>query len=220
MWSRIISASDSITRSRSFLRDPTSRAMPVARSTKSATTQLTLTGKPAPYKSESESKSKSKSKSKSSPNRVYTDAVLVIRSEFVELIASREKNHEYRTYKLRDTLARIWLYESGPVSAITCVIPCDSREYTHRTMPSYVMETGNPKTPGQVKDPSGVGNDDFDSGIKKSKYGYPVLGLYKLKTPLNANEMRKHGITPPQGYMYATKNLVEAYPLSEMEKIF
>jgi hypothetical protein len=83
------------------------------------------------------------------------------------------------------------------------------------------MVTGKPKTPGQVRDPTGVGNDDFDNGLKQSKYGYPVLGLYKLKTPLTPPEMKsKGGITPPQGYMYATQRLVEAYPLSEMEKVF
>jgi len=37
------------------------------------------------------------------------------------------------------------------------------------------METSKPKTPGQVQDPSGVGNDDFNNGLKESKYGYPVI---------------------------------------------
>jgi hypothetical protein len=85
--------------------------------TKQATRQLTLTGKPAPN-APSASKSSSK-KSKSSIERVFTDVLLSIRPEFTDLIAKREKNHEYRVYKLRDTVVRIWLYTTAPVGAIT-----------------------------------------------------------------------------------------------------
>ena len=79
------------------------------------TTQLTLTGKPV-----SVMNSRNK-KGKSSANRVFTDVVLTIKPEFVKLLAARTKNHEYRKYKLRDTVERIWLYETAPTSAITSV---------------------------------------------------------------------------------------------------
>ncbi|KAF9535307.1 hypothetical protein CPB83DRAFT_841546 [Crepidotus variabilis] len=172
--------------------------MPAERSTKNATHQLTLTGKPAPV-----AKVSSSSKT-SSPDRVYTDAILAIRPEFVKLIASREKNHEYRAYKMRDTVERIWLYETAPGSSI-----------------AYIMETGKPKTPGQVNDSTGVGNDDFDKGLKKSKFGYPVKGLYKLKAPLKPDVLKaKFSISPPQGLVYVTKPLFEAFSLDEMEKVF
>jgi hypothetical protein len=83
--------------------------------TKRATRQLTLTGNPAPSSS-----SKSSSK-KSTVERVYTDAVLPIKQEFTDLIAAGKKNHEYRAYKMRDTVERIWLYTTTPTCAITCV---------------------------------------------------------------------------------------------------
>lgn len=82
------------------------------------------------------------------------------------------------------------------------------------------MLTSRPKTPGQVRDPSGVGNDDFDLGLKKSKFGYPVLGLYRLKTPLKPEAMKGFGLSTPQGFMYATKKLVDGIPLDDMDKIF
>ena len=88
-----------------------------AKETKPATRQLTLTGKLAPMASSS-SKSSSR-KSKSSTERVYTDVLLSIRPEFTDLIAKREKNYEYRAYKLRDTVVRIWLYTVAPIGAIT-----------------------------------------------------------------------------------------------------
>jgi len=92
--------------------------MPAVRAeSKPATRQLTLTGKPAPLVASS-----SKS-SKSSVERVYTDAILCIKPEFMDLIVSQEKNHEYRGYRMRDTVERIWLYVTAPTSALTYV--CD-----------------------------------------------------------------------------------------------
>ena len=41
----------------------------------------------------------------------------------------------------------------------------------------HVVLTTHLKNPGQVQDPSGAGNDDFDKDLKDSKFGYPVLGL-------------------------------------------
>lgn len=181
--------------------------MPVERTAKHLLRQTTLTGLAAPEPSSSassKSKTKSKSKSKSKSDRVYTDAVLTIKPEFMELIAKREKNHEYRKYELRDTVERIWLYVIAPVSAIT-----------------HVITTSRPKKPGEVNDPSGVGNDDFDNGLKLSKFGYPVLGLHKLNPPLGPSDLKaRFEIAPPQGYYYATKKLVEEVKLEDMEKLF
>ena len=83
------------------------------------------------------------------------------------------------------------------------------------------MTTSTPKKPGELKDPSGYGNDDFDNGLKDSKFGYPVLGLYKLNPLIKADAMKSNfGISPPQGYLYAPKKLVDDIPLDTMEKIF
>ncbi|PWW72143.1 hypothetical protein C7212DRAFT_337716, partial [Tuber magnatum] len=151
--------------------------------------QLTLTGELA---SVTPLSSSSKSRSKSSIERSYTDAILPIKPEFTKLIAEREKNHEYRRRRIRDTVTRIWLYTTAPTSAI-----------------SHVVVTSHPKTPGQVCDPSGLGNDDFDNGEKESKFGYPVLGLYKLKTPLEQKAMKQtYGVSPPQAVVYAPKKMV------------
>lgn len=72
-------------------------------------------------------------------------------------------------------------------------------------------------------DSSGVGNDDFDNGLKKSKYGYPVVGLYRLKTPLNSDAMKEYGVSPPQSYMFVPKKMFDALPLDSehvAEKLF
>ena len=83
------------------------------------------------------------------------------------------------------------------------------------------MFTTTPRVPGEVNDSSGIGNDDFNKGLKKSKYGYPVTELYKLQTPITTSELKtRFDIAVPQGWRYATKQLVEEVPIDAMEKLF
>jgi hypothetical protein len=82
------------------------------------------------------------------------------------------------------------------------------------------MTTAHPKVPGQVKDPTGVGNDDFDAGKKVSKFGYPVLRLHQLREPISIMKMKQYGLSVPQGHVYAPTELVEDFPLDEMIEIF
>lgn len=53
--------------------------------------------------------------------RAYTDVILTIKPFFADLIRKREKNHEFRRYRLRAAVKRLWLYESTPTCAITYV---------------------------------------------------------------------------------------------------
>lgn len=85
----------------------------------------------------------------------------------------------------------------------------------------YVIEIGPPKTPGEVCDPSGVGNDDFDQGLKVSKFGYHISGAYRLSTPLTPDVMKeKYGLKVPQGYCYAPRAMIDDLPLPSMERLF
>ena len=65
---------------------------------------------------------KAKAKAKAGhDDRSLEDAILCIKPEFTKLIAERKKNHEYRKYKLKDSVKHLWLYETAPTSAITYV---------------------------------------------------------------------------------------------------
>ncbi|KAI8854797.1 hypothetical protein BC829DRAFT_486105 [Chytridium lagenaria] len=139
-----------------------------------------------------------------SKSPVYTDAIMAIKPEYVALIVDRKKNHEFRKYRLRPTTERLWLYESSPVCAIR-----------------YVACIQSPKEPGNVNDPSGIGNDEFDAGLKTSKFGYPVVGLLKMGEQLGKNQLKSEfGISNIQGYRYATEDLVKRYPVEELARIF
>lgn len=59
-------------------------------------------------------------------------------------------------------------------------------------------------TPGTVPEKLlGIGNDDFNDGRKVSKYGYPVLELYKLARPVALDEMNSRwAMGSPTGWRY------------------
>ncbi|KAJ4007602.1 hypothetical protein NW752_010268 [Fusarium irregulare] len=138
--------------------------------------------------------------SDSGADSVKTDILLAIRHEHLANIISREKNHEYRKYRLKDGVCRLWLYETadgGGSSSIThiAVIPPNVRH-----------------EPGEVpNEPHGIGNEDFNAGVKESKFGYPILELYELVDPVTLNELKaRWGFNgPPQGRQYVKTELWE-----------
>lgn len=80
-----------------------------------------ISKKPPPAKS----KSKSKSAGATASDRMLTDVLLAIRPGHLANLVSRQKNHEYRKYRLRDGVTRLWFYETsdggGGRASITCV---------------------------------------------------------------------------------------------------
>ncbi|KAI9150399.1 hypothetical protein HJFPF1_10165 [Paramyrothecium foliicola] len=142
----------------------------------------------------------SPSRPQSATSRVLTDVLIAIQPVHLANIVSGQKNHEYRKYRLRDGVVRLWLYETsskGGHAAIThiAVIPPDER-----------------RTPGTVPaEPFGIGNAEFNAGLKESKYGYPVLELYELVDPVTLHEMKtKWGMRgAPMGWQYVVSELWE-----------
>ncbi|KAG8676483.1 hypothetical protein FPOAC2_02578 [Fusarium poae] len=138
--------------------------------------------------------------SNSAPARSSTDVLLAIKQQHLANIISREKNHEYRKYRLKDGVSRLWLYETGDgggSSSIThiAIIPPNTRH-----------------EPGSVPtEPPGIGNEDFNAGRKESKYGYPILELYELMNPVTLDEMKtRWGMGgAPMGRQYVRSDLWE-----------
>lgn len=59
-------------------------------------------------------KLKAKTTTSASPSeRIDTDVLLAIKPDHLANIISREKNHEYRKYRLKDGVVRLWLYETA-----------------------------------------------------------------------------------------------------------
>jgi hypothetical protein len=132
-----------------------------------------------------------------------TDIVLYIKPEHMDRIANGTKNHDYRKYELPSTIKRIWFHENLPTDAIT-----------------FMAVTASAKRPGEVKDPTGIGNDDFDKGLKESKFGYPILELYQFSNPLTRKILRgRYGLIPPLMHYQPPTWLHRDYPSSRLKRL-
>ncbi|KAL7942791.1 hypothetical protein V8C42DRAFT_330395 [Trichoderma barbatum] len=133
-------------------------------------------------------------------SRVETDVLLAIQPIHLRNIVHRRKNHEYRKYRLRDGVERLWLYETQGTREDKC-----RSIITHIvTIPSTVRHT-----PGTVpEEPFGLRNAEFNSGQKQSKYGYPILELYELVRPITLDEMKLvWGMGAPMAWCYVKEKM-------------
>ena len=134
------------------------------------------------------------------------DVVLSIKPKFVNLIKDGKKNYEFRKYIPKKGVDRIWIYTSSPICSLEYVAKID---YII-TYPEHILEKG-------------VGNDEFNNGLKQSKYAYHIKHLYRLNTPLELKKLKNEfGFTAPQSYFYLHNNekLFEFVLAHKLEKIF
>jgi hypothetical protein len=133
-------------------------------------------------------------------SETITDVVLYIQPEHMTKITAQTKNHDYRKYELPYTVHRLWFFEMDPVDAIT-----------------FMATTGPAKRPEEVNDSSGIGNDDFDAGLKGCKFGYPIIQLYQFTNPLNRKTLKgKYGLVPPTSHFVPLPWLSHDYTLEKL----
>lgn len=114
------------------------------------------------------------------------DVLFSLKPKFAELIEKKEKTHEFRKYTPKRPPTRLWFYITAPVSTLVYVADVDP-----------VI-----KFPHKIPN-GGYGNSDFNNGLKKAEFAFPIRHLYKVKTPLNLNELRlNYNFTAPQGFAY------------------
>jgi len=119
-------------------------------------------------------------------------------------IVSRVKNHEFRKYNISSSIERMWFYTSAPDQHLR-----------------YVAAISNGKKRGEVEDEEGLGNSDFNQGLKESTFAYEILHLYKIRTPLTAPELKeKFNLSPPQRYQYLPGLVADAIAWEDQEKLF
>lgn len=128
-----------------------------------------------------------------------------IKPEFTKRIETGEKNYEFRKYISKQEIDTLFVYESSP----TCKL-------------KYILELGDiVEYPNKIKK-EGYGNEDFNNGLKKSKYAYEIKKVFALKTPITLDELRKkYSFVPPQGYAYAAKyqKLTDELSNAELERL-
>ncbi|KAL5048225.1 hypothetical protein BDW71DRAFT_178163 [Aspergillus fruticulosus] len=128
-----------------------------------------------------------------------------IKPEHITNIANRTKNHEYRRYLLPATVQRIWFYTTAPLSRL-----------------EYVARVSHGKTRGEVPEDGGLGNVEFNAGLKVSKYGYEVLKLWRLREVITLKGAIERGYLrgAPQKYCWVPVELLQSCPLERQVEVF
>ncbi|KAF6842974.1 hypothetical protein CMUS01_02552 [Colletotrichum musicola] len=115
-----------------------------------------------------------------------SDIFISIHPEHAERIVAGTKNHEFRAYRIPNTVSRMWLYVTRPASELR-----------------YMACIGEAREPGEI-DEDGLGNAEFNRGQKKSRFAYRLHEVYELNDPVPLAEMQRndwlHG--PPQKYAW------------------
>lgn len=128
-----------------------------------------------------------------------------IKPTFTKLIESGEKNYEFRKYIPKRNINLLYVYESSPTCCLKYILCIDKIvEY-----PTMIEE-------------SGIGNKEFNNGLKKSKYAYHITNVYKLIEPIPLFKLKqKYSFVAPQSYVYDTKypSLINSIDDSSIKKV-
>ena len=134
------------------------------------------------------------------------DIFLSIKPKFTNLMVSREKTYEFRKYKPKDQIKRIWLYLTSPNSEL-----------------KYIAEVGEVvEYPTQISE-GGIGNTDFNQGLKISKFAFPILHLDELVEGIPIKILRsRFNFNSPQRYIYTDTfpELVKYVNGCEMRRLY
>lgn len=137
---------------------------------------------------------------KKSPSKhvAPSDVILPMQDPYMTQIAEGKKDYEFRKYRLKPSVKRIWFYRTAPHSSIT-----------------HVCETMSARTrdPGDLPlDEDGLGNAEFNNRHKDwdgYDFAYEMVTVYELKRPITLKEMKeKHGFkAAPRGLVYLPKSI-------------
>jgi hypothetical protein len=135
------------------------------------------------------------------------DLILSIHPQHVANIVTRVKNHEFRNYLLPVSVKRLWIYETSPASSIR-----------------YVATISHGKRPGEIRDPKGLRNDEFDRGDLEGrvKYAYEILKLEELPKPYSLTTLKSNGWLggAPQKYCFVKPAMAAALSTTSLRLVF
>lgn len=121
------------------------------------------------------------------PQTDRSDIIVSVSHEQAEQIVEGHKSHEFRDYRIPQTVGRIWIYITQPVCAL-----------------KYMATISGAKEPGEIShEDRGVGNDEFNEG-KGFKFAYELKQVYQLNNPVSLAKMKENGWVEeaPTKYVY------------------
>lgn len=125
-------------------------------------------------------------------------------------IIEGSKNYEFRKYRLKDEVKRIWFYRAAPHSSIAHV--CE-------TLPARTRQPGEAPL-----DEDGVGNAEFNSkhfAWDGYDYAYQIVTVYELWHLILLNEMKgKHGFKlAPRGRVYLPRSISDTVEWKQQKQV-
>jgi predicted transcriptional regulator len=87
----------------------------------------------------------------------------------------------------------------------------------------YVAIISHGKKPSEIAVEDGIGNADFNAGLKKdvAAYAYEILQLYELRNPLPLKEMqRRYKASFPQRYAYVSQRMLDDIAVEDQIRLF
>ncbi|CAG9941004.1 unnamed protein product [Clonostachys rosea f. rosea IK726] len=124
--------------------------------------------------------------------------IISIHPKYVANIVSREKNHEFRNYLLPASVKRLWIYETSPLSSIR-----------------YIATISQGKRPGEICNPDGLENDEFDRGDLEGSAKY-------LPASYSLSDLKRKGWLKgaPQKYCFLKPAMREAASTLPLRLVF
>jgi hypothetical protein len=85
----------------------------------------------------------------------------------------------------------------------------------------YIATISHGKLPGEIELEDGMGNADFNAGLKQAIAAYEIKELYHLKGPLALTEMQgRYGATFPQRFSYVPEKMIGDIVLENRIRLF
>lgn len=131
-------------------------------------------------------------------SRVETDVILPMQDPYMDQIIDGTKNYEFRKYRLKTSVKRIWFYRTAPHSSITHV--CE-------ILPARTRDAGDCPL-----EENGLGNEEFNTRHKDYEgydFAYKIVSVYAIKKPLSLLNIREsHGFkSAPRGLVYLPNSI-------------
>lgn len=131
------------------------------------------------------------------------EAIYSIKPKYIDLIIKRNKNHEFRNKLPSKTPNIIWIYATVPLKEI-----------------KYFIEVEKPVTYPNTINENGIGNIEFNKGMKQAKHAYPIKHLYQLEKSIELRELKsEYDFTAPQSFIYLNSNNKLKNHLKELKYI-
>ncbi|KAJ5729021.1 uncharacterized protein N7483_003529 [Penicillium malachiteum] len=138
-----------------------------------------------------------------------SDVILAIRDPDMDQIVCGDKNYEFRKYRLKPTVKRIWFYRTAS-HCITHV--CDASS----------ARTRNPGDTPLEED--GLGNFEFNNRHPDwdgYDFAYKMITVRELCQPITLGEMKEsHGFKfAPRGLVYLLKSIGDIVDLDKQKLV-